>query len=237
MRNILSIAKRELGAYFASPIAYLVIAAFLAITGYLFSMIIYYWREATMLGVFGNMTTILLFVAPLLTMRLLSEEQRSGTIELLLTSPVRDGEVVVGKFLASLGLLAVMLGLTFYYPFVLEVFKGNPDFGPIVSGYIGILLLGGALLAVGLLTSSLTSNQIVAAVLGVALILVFWLCEALGDVTGPPLDGYLSFLSFSSHFSDFHKGVIDTKDVIYYLSVIVAFLFLATRSLETRRWR
>jgi len=236
MRNIMAIAKREVGSYFVSPIAYIVTAAFLVITGYLFAMILFYSREATMSYLFRYMTTILIFVAPLLTMRLLAEEQRSGTIEILLTSPVRDGEVVMGKFLASLCLLTIMLALTLYYPLILELF-GNPDRGPIAAGYLGLFLLGGALLAAGVLTSSLTQNQIVAAVLGVAVALFLWLCGALTDFVGPPLGGFFHYLALSSHFFDFPKGVVDSKDVIYYLSVTAACLFLATRSLETRRWR
>lgn len=236
MKNTLTIARREIQAYFVSPIAYVVAAAFLAIMGYFFAMILYYSREATMRYTLGNMTTVLLFVAPILTMRLLAEEQRMGTIELLLTAPVKDWEVVLGKFLGSLTLYACMLGVSLYFPFVLSI-VGNPDFGPIVSGYLGMLLLGGALLSLGVLTSSLTQNQIVSAVLGVVLIVLLWLVGALGDVTGAPLSGVFQYLALSEHFYDFFKGVIDTKDVLYYLSVIGAALFLATRVLETRRWR
>ncbi|MGB9578406.1 MAG: ABC transporter permease, partial [Halothiobacillaceae bacterium] len=208
----------------------------LAIMGYFFAMILYYSREATMRYTLGNMTTVLLFVAPILTMRLLAEEQRMGTIELLLTAPVKDWEVVLGKFLGSLALYACMLGVSLYFPLVLTM-VGNPDPGPIVSGYVGMLLLGGALLSLGVLTSSLTQNQIVSAVLGVVLIILLWLVSALGDVTGAPLSGVFRYLALSEHFYDFFKGVIDTRDVIYYLSVIAAALFLATRVLETRRWR
>ncbi|MGB9592968.1 MAG: ABC transporter permease [Anaerolineae bacterium] len=236
MKNTLTIARREIQAYFVSPIAYVVAAAFLAIMGYFFAMILYYSREATMRYTLGNMTTVLLFVAPILTMRLLAEEQRMGTIELLLTAPVKDWEVVLGKFLGSLALYACMLGVSLYFPLVLTM-VGNPDPGPIVSGYVGMLLLGGALLSLGVLTSSLTQNQIVSAVLGVVLIILLWLVSALGDVTGAPLSGVFRYLALSEHFYDFFKGVIDTRDVIYYLSVIAAALFLATRVLETRRWR
>lgn len=234
--NVLYIARRELGAYFASPIAYLVIAAFLAVTGYLFALITYYSREATLRYLFHNMTTLLLFMSPLLTMRLLAEEQRSGTIELLLTSPVRDWEVVIGKFLASLGLLVVTLICTLYYPIILNIFQANPDWGPMVSGYLGILLFGGATFSIGLFTSSLSRNQIVAAILGVGILLILWLLNAASSVAGPPLSQVISFLALSEHFLDFPKGVIDSKDVIYYLSVMAVGLFLATRTLETRRW-
>jgi len=236
MRNVFTIAKRELGSYFVSPIAYVVIAAFLAVTGYLFALILFYSREATMRYLFNNMTTILLFVAPILTMRLLAEEERTGTIELLLTSPVQDWEVVVGKYLASLVLFTLMLGLTAYYPLVLDIF-GNPDRGAIVAGYLGLFLFGAALLAVGLFTSSVTGNQIVAAVLGIGLCILLWLTEALADFMGPPVSNLLSYLALGNHFFDFTKGIVDTKDVIYYLSVIAAGLSLATTTLSARRWK
>jgi len=236
MRNILTIAKREIQAYFVSPIAYVVSAAFLAITGYLFSMILYYSREATMRYLFLNMTTILLLIAPVLTMRLLAEERSKGTVELLLTAPVRDWEVVVGKYLASLALFAAMLALTVYYPIILNVY-GNPDIGPIWGGYLGLLLLGATLLSLGLLTSSLTSNQIVAAILGFALILGFWLFGGVGGVVGGSLKSLVQYMDLSQHFMDFPRGVIDTKDIVYLLSVITGSLFLTTRIVETRRWR
>lgn len=236
MRNALAIARRELQAYFVSPIAYVVTAAFLLVSGYLFAAILLLSREATLRYLFGSLTTVLLFVAPLLTMRLLAEEQRSGTLELVLTSPVKDWEVVLGKWLASLGLFASMLLLTGYYPLILWRY-GNPDWGPLLTGYGGVLLLGGALLALGTFTSALTRNQIIAAVLGVGLTVLAWLIDAVAQFTGPPISGVFTYLSLSSHFFDFLRGIVDTKDVVYYLSVIVAALFLTTRVLETRRWR
>ena len=236
MRNVLIIAKRELQAYFVSPIAYVIRTCFLGITGYLFSMILHYSRQASLQYLFGNVTTILLLIAPVLTMRLLAEEQSKGTIELLLTSPVRDWEIAVGKYLASLGLFAVMLVLTGYYPLLLRVY-GKPDFGPIWGGYLGVFLLGATLLSLGLFTSSLTSNQIVAAVLGFVLVLAFWLVGALSGVVTGTLGNVANYLDLSSHFTEFSQGVIDTKDVVYALSVITGSLFLTTRVLEMRRWR
>jgi ABC-2 type transport system permease protein len=236
MLNVWIVAKRELQAYFVSPIAYVITAAFLVIAGYLFSMILYYSREATLQYLFLNMTTILLLIAPVLTMRLLAEERSKGTIELLLTSPVRDWEVTLGKYLASLGLFAAMLALTVYYPVLLEVY-GSPDRGPILSGYLGVFLLGATLLALGLLTSSLTSNQIVAAVLGFVLILCLWLVDAVSGIIGGTVGEALKYLALSSHFSDSARGIIDTRDVIYALSLIVGSLFVTTRVLEMRRWR
>ena len=238
MRNMLAIARRELGAYFASPIAYLVTAGFLAVSGYFFSVILVLSREASLRFTLANMVTILLFVAPLLAMRLLSEEQRSGTLELLLTSPVQDWQVVWGKWLAAFVLYVVMIGFTGVYVLILWRL-GNPDFGPILSGYLGMILLGAALLALGTLTSALTENQIIAAVLGIALVILFWLAYAVGEVVGSTslLGRFFNQLALSQHFFDFTRGVVDTANVVYYLSVTVGALYLATRILETRRWR
>ena len=162
MRNVWTITTRELNSYFVSPVAYVVSAAFLLISGVLFSLIITSTLQASLNGAFGNITFILILVAPILTMKLLAEEVRMGTLELLLTSPVDDWQVVVGKYLGSLILFAVMLlAPTLVYVVFLVAF-GQPDFGPIISGYLGVLLLGGAFLAVGVLASSLTQNQVVA---------------------------------------------------------------------------
>jgi len=236
MRNTFAIAKRELDAYFASPIAYVVSAAILAIFGYFFSIILFFSKQASLRQLFSQITVVFIFVIPLLTMRLLAEERRSGTIELLLTSPVRDWEVILGKFLASFGLYVLMLVPTLYYVLVLKIF-GNPDGGPIVSVYLGLLLLGAALLSLGTFASALTSNQIVSAMLGVGLILIWWLIPSAAEFVNEPAKGILTYLGLSSHFFDLAKGVIDTRDVVFYLSVIAGALFLATRALETRRWR
>ncbi|MCC7353392.1 MAG: ABC transporter permease subunit [Anaerolineae bacterium] len=236
MRNTLTIARRELSAYFISPVAYVVIAGFLIIAGYFFTLILFYSREATLRYLFSNLTTILIFVAPVLSMRLLAEEQRSGTIELLLTAPVRDWEVVLGKWTAAFVFWLIMLIPTAVYPILLNRY-GDPDIIPIVTGYLGIILLGGTLLALGTLTSAMTQNQIVAAVLGVGLTLLLWLIGAAGDFAGPALSGFFQYLALGTHFSDLARGIVDTKNIVYYLSVTVAALFLATRVLESRRWR
>jgi len=237
MRNALAIARRELEAYLGSTIAYVVSAAMLALFGYFFYIMLYYTRQASLRPLFGgNILIILIFVAPLLTMRLLAEEQRSGTMEILLTSPVQDWEVILGKYLAGLSVYVLMLAPTIYYPIILVIF-GSPDWGAIISLYLGLILLGAALVSLGTFTSALSSNQIVAAVLGVAIILVLWMIPAAGDLVGEPLRGVLQYLGLSTHFTDFAKGVIDTKGLIYYLSVTAGGLFLATRTLESRRWR
>ena len=236
MKNMFVITYKELRAYFTSPIAYVVIAAFLVIMGVFFSLIVYFTREASLRGVFGNMAFILLFVAPALTMRLLAEEQRSGTIELLLTLPVRDWQVVLGKFLASLAVCAVMLALTLYYP-LLMLRLGNPDRGPIVSAYLGLLLLGASFLSIGVFTSSLSRNQVVAALLGFGAMLILWLVDIAAGLFGPPVSDIVTYASMSAHYFDFLRGTIDTKDVIFYLSVSAGFLFLSVQTLQLRRWR
>jgi ABC-2 type transport system permease protein len=179
---------------------------------------------------------LFLFVVPMISMRLLAEEQRTGTIELLLTNPVQEWQIVLGKFVASILLVLVMVGLTLLYPLFLFVF-GNPDRGPIVAGYVGVMLQAAAFLAVGLWASSLTENQIVAAVLAFIFLLVLWLSDNLGQSLGGTFGTIVSYTSVINHFQDFPQGVINTKDVIYYLSMVAAGLVLSTLSLQSRRYR
>ena len=235
MKNTITIASKEFKSYLTSPMAYVVTSVFLVLTGVFFGISPSTYVETSIRGFLEAGSIVLLFLASVLTMRLLAEERKMGTLELLLTAPVRDSEVIVGKFLGSLGVLTVMLVLTFYYP-ILLIWFGDPDMGPIASGYLGIFLLGGATLAVGLFASSLTSNQIVAAVVAGGILFALWfigmavnlLPEALGEVIG--------YLSLSYYFPDFMRGVIDTRGIIYYLSITALFLFLAIRSLENSRW-
>ena len=236
MRTALVIARRELLAYFISPIAYMVSAVFLLIAGYLFSLILIQSQQATMEGLFFNIMVVLIFVVPLLTMRLLADEQKTGTIEILLTAPVRDWEVVLGKYLAAMGMFGVMLACTLYFPFILWRVGGTPDWGPILTGYLGLILLTSAMMAIGTLTSAVTENQIVAAVLGFGILLLLWLIDAAGNIaTGSA--SVLTYLSLPTHYNDFARGAINLVDVVYYLSVTIAALFIATRMLETRRYR
>jgi len=238
MRNTLAIAGREIQAYFVSPIAYVVTAAFMVIMSIFFAWYIQNpsGTEATMQYMFGPMTTIFLFATPMLTMRLLAEEQRSGTIELLLTSPVRDWELVVGKFLGCIFLFLVILLLTLYYPFVMYQF-GNPDLGPLASGYLGLFLLVASLISLGVFASSVTQNQIIAAILGLGLGLFFWISEAVADFVGPGLADILTAVSLRTHFPDFGTGIIDSRNIVFYLTFIAVALFLATQAIQSRRWR
>lgn len=237
LRNVSTIAGRELYSLFASPIAYLVIAFFLVMNGYLFSVILISSRQASMTSAFADMAIVLIFVAPAITMRLLSEEQRNGTIELLLTSPLRESELVLGKWLGALGLYVVMLLLTVPYPLFLAKY-GQPDPGAIFGGYVGVLLLGGVCLAIGLLVSSWTQNQIVALAGTIAILLVLWLLQGASQsfATGGA-GAVIGYIALSPHFDSFTSGAIQLKDLVYYVSLILIALFLAVRSVETRRWR
>ena len=239
MRNIWTICWRELKAYFSSPIPYVVGAAFLALVGYLFGSIIITSQEASLRSTFLNTVFLLVIAAPILTMRLLAEEQKLGTLELLLTSPVHEWQIVIGKYLGSLIAFAgILVALTLYYVLILNLF-GKPDFGSLATSYIGILLLGGSFLAIGLFTSSLTQNQIVAGFLGIVLLLFIWLADisisalglsgAIGDI--------LNYLAIPRHFDNLFRGVLDTRDMVYALSWIAVPIFLATQMLQSRRWR
>ncbi|MBI2328288.1 MAG: ABC transporter permease subunit [Chloroflexi bacterium] len=235
MRNTITIAGKEFKSYLASPMAYIVTGIFLIATGFFFGISPATYTETSINGFLQAGVILLLLFAPLLTMRLLAEERKLGTIELLLTAPVRDSEIILGKFLGGLGILTVMLGLTLYYPLLLIIF-GDPVMGPIGAGYLGLLLLGYTALAIGIFTSSLTSNQIVAAVVAIGILLALYfvgfaasfLPEALGEVIG--------YFSLSNYFPDFMRGIVDTRGIIYYLSITALFLFLAIRSLENSRW-
>jgi ABC-2 type transport system permease protein len=185
--------------------------------------------------------TILLFVTPLMSMRLLSEEQRSGTLELLMTSPVHDWQVIVGKWFAAFVALAVMLSLTLIHVGIMYRLATNGmDPGPLLTAYLGIALLGMALLAIGTLTSSLTSNQVVAAFIGIMIVMVLWFLPFLGQQVfgqGSTVGTILTRAGLSEHYLNFGQGVVDTRDVVYFITLTVGALFLATRVLETRRWR
>jgi len=235
--RILAVTQRELKSYFVSPVAYVVIALFLVVCGLLFGLIVLSTREASLRYLLSNISVVFLFLVPAMTMRLLAEEQGSGTMELLLTNPIRDGEIVVGKYLAAVALLIVMLVLTLYYPAIMFGVGGNPDRGPLAAGYLGILLIGAAMLSIGLFASSLTRNQIIAGVLTFAILLVLWMSGSLAGNLGGPVGDAAGYLSINDHFQEFPRGVIDTKDVLYFVSIILAGLFLTYLSIQSRRWR
>lgn len=237
MAQIWAISLKELKAYFASPIAYVVTAMFLLISGYFFAMILAYGKDAGMMRyLFGNMSVILLLLSPLFSMRLFAEEQKNKTLELLMTSPISDAGIVLGKFMATALLLLIMLLTTAHFPILLLIL-GKPDLMPILTGYLGMFLMGCSFLAIGMLTSTWTQNQIVAAVSAFSISLLLWFLGASGSLAGAELGAVLNYLSLNTHFESFSKGVLNSSDLIYYFSVIGILLFVTVRSLETRRWR
>lgn len=236
MKHILAIVKKELKTYFNSPIAYVFIVVFLAVSGWLFFRSFFLIGQATMRSYFFLLPWIFLFLIPAATMRLWSEEKKLKTIEVLLTWPVRDGEVVVGKFLASFLFIAIALTLTVSIPFSISRI-GSLDWGVVSASYFGALLLAGSYLAIGLWVSILTENQIIAFILGVVIsFLLFIIGEPLVLEVIP--DGFVplfSYLGLGSHFESISRGVIDSRDVLYYFSMIFFFLFLNVKSLGKRK--
>jgi len=252
MNNVIAIAHKELKSYFSTPIAYIIIGFFLLPFGVFFYLYLREFLKQSMgAGQFGgalninqqviryvlqNASVIILFIMPMITMRTYSEEKRSGTIELLLTSPVTDAEIILGKFLGALGLYVVMLAVTLVYMAILFIY-GNPEWKPLLAAYLGLLLMGGAFIALGLMISSTTNNQIVAGVISFVVFLLLWIVGWFGDSAGPWMGPLTSWLSITEHFDDFSKGIIDTKHVLYYVSLITFGLFLTAKSVDTERWR
>jgi ABC-2 type transport system permease protein len=227
---------KELRTFFDSHIAYIVITIFLLICGWFFFSDLFLVNQASMRNLFGIIPFIFMFFVPAVTMRLISEEKRSGTIEVLVTFPVKDHEIILGKFLAGLILVSVAVVLTLVYVITLSGI-GDFDFGSVVSGYIGLIFLGAAYLSIGIFTSSLTQNQIVAFITSFVIIFALFMLDKVLMFMPTLLASFLEYLSVSYHFSNISRGVIDSRDVIYYLSLIFLFLFLAVRSLENRKWR
>lgn len=258
MSNVLAITGKELRSYFLSPIAWVVVGLFAMLVGLFYVTTLTYFIQASMqmdsmaaMGqpqqplninqqlirpLFMNMSVVALFVVPALTMRTYSEEKRSGTIELLLTSPLTDLQIIVGKFLGALAIYGLMLAVTFVHVGLLFWF-GEPEWQSIASGYLGLLLMGGAFLSIGLFISSTTKNQIVAVVMTFSILLFLWLVSWFADSASPTMQAVLLHLSIIEHFDDFGKGVIDTTHVVYYLSFIAFGLFLTAKSVDTARWR
>ena len=253
MRFIWLIANKEVRTYFASPMAYVVSAAFLAITGFFFvASVSDAFSEASIRGFLAGAVFFMIFMSPAITMRLLAEEQKIGTLELLLTSPVREYEIVLGKFVAAFITMLAMLVLSLYFVIILFVY-GIPDVGPILTGYLGLVLYAAATLAIGLFASALSPNQIVGLVVGAGLLtgltIIDFVSERVQGIGAEILDALQLGASFSvfdldsfgvaeaGHFADFARGILSIGDVVYYLSITAVFLMLTVITLETRRWR
>jgi ABC-2 type transport system permease protein len=232
------IAKKELKTFFVSPIFYIIAAAYLAISGYMFTMHLINSRQASLTGFFYNNGVILLLMASIMTMRLLAEERKQHTMELLMTSPVTPTHIVLGKYLATMTMMAILLLMTTVYAYILHHYDGKPDWGPIKTAYLGLYMLMGCLIAVGLFTSSLTENQLVAAVVSFAILLGLWIVSWLSVYFEPGwMQTTAEAVSLFLPYGDFVKGVIETRYIVYYLSVIFVFLFASVRVLEANRWR
>jgi ABC-2 type transport system permease protein len=237
MKNTLIIAWKETRTYFVSPMAYIVIAIYAALAAYYFvTSISGVLPEATVRGYIIPTAFIFTLLSPIMTMRLLAEEQKLGTLELLMTSPVRDYEIVMGKFLASMASLISLLIPTVYLV-VLLMWFATPDIGPILSGYLGIILFGMATLSVGLFASSLSGNQIVAAVVAMGILLLLSIIDLASTYVGGIFTELVLEISITAHLESFARGVIDTHDFIFYIIFTTFMLFLTVKSLESRRWR
>ncbi|MGB2652892.1 MAG: ABC transporter permease [Candidatus Acidiferrum sp.] len=254
MRNVFTIWRKELHSYFVSPVAYLLLAMFAIIFGFFFWNILGYFvftsMESQMRGemfpmnlneqvirpLLSNVGVIGLFFIPMITMRLFAEEKRSGTIELLVTSPIRDGEIIFGKWLAALTLYAGLLLLA-ALNFVFLFMYGNPAWKPLAIGYLGLLLQAGALLAIGMFISTLTKNQIIAGAATFGVCLLLWVLEWVGGYETATWATVLSYMSVVTHIESFSKGLLDSKDVVYYVTLTFLGIFFTSRSLESLRWR
>lgn len=254
MRNIFSVAGKEVRAYFHSPIAYLVLAIYSGLCGFFFysfvaTYLVQMFQTMQMGGpspnlnewivrplLEGVLTIVLLILIPLITMRLFAEEKRSGTIELLLTSPLTDFQIILGKFLGALVLYVVLMALTFLYISLLFVY-GNPSALPLIANALGMLLFGAGLLALGMWISSFTKNQIIAGAVSFSVFLLLFVLNWVNSYSSGLVGRVLDYMSLTTHFDNFSKGVIDLSDVVYYVSVIVIGLFLTARSLEALKGR
>jgi ABC-2 type transport system permease protein len=238
MRNIATIARRELGAYFNSPIAYVVVAVFLLLSALLFFSALFIQQQADLRELFDGFWTTLLvaIVGPAVTMRLLAEERSNDTLELLLTMPVTDWQVVLGKYLAAVGLFAfAMLGMFVFAATVAMI--GPLDKGPAFAGYLGLFLVAATYMAVGMMTSSFTKNQIVAFIGAVMICLMLWLIGKVVQVFPPVVQPLLDWLGMDRHIGNMARGVIDTRDLLYFGTLIASCLMVTQATLESRRWR
>jgi ABC-2 type transport system permease protein len=253
MSNVIAIAHKELKSYFASPIAYIIIGFFALVFGWFFFVSLNFFIMASLqMGMPGagqinihemairpllmNISVVALFVLPLITMRAYAEEKKSGTIELLLTSPLTDTQIILGKFFGAVALFALMLVVTWIHIGILFLY-GNPEWKPILTGYLGLLLMGASFMSIGLLISSLTRNQIVAGMATFAVLLLLWTVSWMADSASPTMRKVLEALSITSHFEDFSKGVVVLSHFVYYLSFITFGLFLTAKSVDSERWR
>jgi len=233
MSSFLPLLGKELRALFYSPIAYIIIAVFLLLMGYSFTLTLFLNKFATLIHIFFQSAGLLLLLIPIITMRLFAEERKAGTLELLLTAPVRETQVVLAKYLASMAVVLAMIALTGAYGIVLGMF-GSPDWGPIYSGYVGLALLASTLVALGLTISALTSNQVIAAIITIGISFLMWTIDSLAAMMPEGLERVLISFSLLAHFTPFATGAMYTSDLGFFVSTTLLALFLAMRALARR---
>ncbi len=236
MSQVLLIIRKELKSFFNSLSAYIIIVVFLLITGWFFSNTLFLRNQATMRMLFDLVPIFFIFFVPAITMGFISKEKNSGTIELLTTLPVNDKDIVTGKFFASVMLIAIALAFTVINLITISLL-GNVDFGPVVGGYLGLIFLGAVYSAIGVFGSSLTENQIASFIISFLIIFILFMLDKVLMFVPDFLAGIFQYLSIDYHFNNIVRGVIDTRDIIYFLSLIVLFLTLTTRMVESRKWR
>lgn len=257
MKNALTIAAREIQSYFVQPIAYVVMTVFMLLGGFFFFALLRRFNMALQIYVsmqnvgalqrwnlnqmvveplLHNLAIVLVILVPAITMRSFAEEKRTGTYELLLTAPLRTGEIVAGKFIAGSVLVLIMVALAGIFPLILVIF-GNPELGLMASGYLGLAFLAVCFVAVGMFTSSLTQNQIIAAISSFGVLLLLYVISWPAQAGGEAFSGLLHYLSLPEHFSQMVQGILDTQDIVYFLSLIFVALFMTQRSVESARWR
>ena len=257
MRNSITIAGKELAGYFVQPVAYVVMTVFLLLGGFFFfsllqrfAMLVQMYsamqnpqvlqrinlNQIVLEPLLHNLSIVLVILVPAITMRSFAEEKRTGTYELLLTAPIRTGEIVAGKFIAAASFMLIMIGLAGMFPLILVAF-GNPEVGVMFAGYLGLAFLAVSFVSIGLFTSSLTQNQIIAAISCFGLLLLLFVISWPAQAGGSSFSDLLRYLSLPDHFAQMVTGIIDTRDIVYFLSLIFVALFLTQRSVESARWR
>ena len=236
MHNILTIYKKELRSFFTTPMAYIFLVVFALVNGYFFTNTFFLYNQSDMRSLFGIVPLVYLFFIPAVSMGLISREKSLGTIEIITTLPVRERDIVIGKFLAGLTLILVALFTTLFHYITLYNVGTTIDHGAVFTGYLGLALLGGVYTSVGIFSSSLTENQVIAFIVGIAIVITFFLMDKLLVFVPPGLAGLIQYMSTEFHLSNMSRGVIDTRNIVYFGSVIGFFLFMTTRVLESRKW-
>jgi len=255
MKNVWHVFRKEFSSYFLSPVAYVVLTVFLVIVGFMFySNVVWYYQASFSMfqnpyinqslnltddfirPLFANISVILMFLIPALTMRLFAEENRSGTMELMMSYPVRETEIIIGKYFAAMAFFVVLLFMTIMYPVFLSIVS-EPELGPLISAYAGCLFIGATFIAIGIFTSTTTDNQIIAALSAFGLNLVFWIIGWIRPSGTDKLSSILQHISITEHYDQLTKGIINSKDIIYFLSICILFLFLANRVILSKKWR